>query len=81
MYGLLFILVGAVNLYYATKFLRDQQFAEKYIKTNPKAFIWKKMFGEEKALKIIKNVFAPIGLLLGIGFILGGIILLFTTLI
>ena len=79
MYGPLFILVGAVNLYYAIKFLRDPQFAENYIKKSPKAFIWKKLFGEEKAIKITRNIFAPIGLLLGIGFILGGILIMFSS--
>ena len=68
MYGIFIILAGVANLYYALKFIRDPQFAENYIKKSPKAFIWKKLFGEEKAIKITRNIFAPIGLLLGIGF-------------
>lgn len=80
MYGILLILVGVVNLYYATKFLKDPQFAESYIKKSPKAFIWRTLFGEEKAVKITKRVFAPIGILLGIGFVLGGIYIAYMTL-
>lgn len=80
MYGIVLILVGVVNLYYATKFLKDPKFAEDYIRKSHKAFIWRKIFGEEKAIKITKSVFAPIGILFGIGFILGGIYIAYTTL-
>jgi len=72
MYGILLILVGAVNIYYATKFLTDPSFASNYVKKSPKAYIWRKMFGEEKSIKIIRRLFAPLGIILGTGFILFG---------
>jgi hypothetical protein len=76
MYGLVLILVGAVNLYYAIRFFKDPVFAENYIRKSPKAFLWKKLFGEEKAVKLTKRVFAPIGILLGIALVLVGFLLL-----
>ncbi|WP_292468707.1 hypothetical protein [Methanolobus sp.] len=69
----LLIGVGALNLYYATKFLKDLEYAQKYAETSPKAFLWRKAFGVEKTTKIIKHIFAPLGIILGAGFILMGI--------
>ena len=75
-YSILLIGIGALNLFYATKFLRYPQFAKRYIETSPKAWLWRKIFGVEKAIKITKSVFAPLGIILGVGFIIFGIILL-----
>jgi hypothetical protein len=74
-YPILFIVVGGVNLFYSIKFLKDPKFAEDYIKTSSKAWLWRKMFGVEKSIKITKRVFAPLGILVGIGFVVFGIIL------
>lgn len=76
MEALILILIGCANIYLTRKLIKDQKFTENYVKTSPKAFIWRKMFGEEKAVKIIKNILAPIGLVLGICAILIGIIIL-----
>lgn len=73
MQGLLLLLIGAVDLYYARKFLKDPQFARNYIQKSPKAYIWRKFFGEEKAIRLTKTVFAPIGIALGIILVLLGI--------
>jgi hypothetical protein len=72
--SLFMILAGGVDLYYATKFLRNKGFAEEYVKTSPKAAIWRKIFGVEKAVSITKKIFAPIGIMLGILLVLWGII-------
>ena len=74
-YPILLIGIGAFNLFYATKFLRDPKFAKNYIETSPKAWLWRKIFGVEKATKLTKSVFAPLGIILGIGFIIFGIVL------
>ena len=66
------IVIGIVNLYYAGKFFKDPAFAKNYIQKSPKALIWRKLFGEEKAIKMTKTIFAPIGIILGIGLILAG---------
>jgi hypothetical protein len=76
--GLILILIGCFNIYLTRKLIKNPQFVENYTKTSPKAFIWRKIFGEEKAIKIIKTVLAPIGLFLGICVVLIGIILLLT---
>jgi len=75
LYAILLIGVGALNLYYATKFLRDPKFTKNYIEKSPKAWLWRKLFGVEKAIKITKSVFAPLGIVLGIGFIILAIVL------
>jgi len=73
MEGIIWIVVGLVAIYFPVRFLRDDQFARSYIQNSPKAFLWRKIFGEEKALKITKTIFAPLGILLGIALIVFGI--------
>ncbi len=76
MQGILAILIGFVDLYYSLRFLRDPIFAKKYIHSSPKAYLWRSLFGEEKAFKIASYIFAPMGILFGIGLILLGVYLL-----
>ena len=73
---LMLLLVGVVNLRLVWKFKTDKKFAQNYIKTSPKAYFWRKKFGEERALAITKKYFIPLGSLLSIIFILFGIFLL-----
>jgi hypothetical protein len=72
----LIIAVGCFAFYQAHRFLKDDKFADEYTRTSPKAFIWRKIFGVEKAKKITKAIFAPAGLVLSILMILVGIVLL-----
>jgi len=43
-YSLLLLGIASLNLFFALKFLRDKKYAENYIKTSPKARVWKKIF-------------------------------------
>ena len=76
MYGLILILLGGINLYYAIKFLNDPKFSKNYIQKSSKALIWRKLFGEEKAIKITRTIFAPIGIVLGTIFSVSGLYIL-----
>ena len=62
-YTLLFI--GVLDLVISVSLL-NKKVVEKYVKYSPKAWIWRKIFGEEKAVKVLKNIFAPIGIIFGI---------------
>ncbi|MFH0927947.1 MAG: hypothetical protein V1821_00565, partial [bacterium] len=74
-YAIALLLVAALNLYYVIRFLVDRPFAENYTRKSPKAALWRKIFGPEKALKIIRGVFAPIGLIVGVGLVVFAIVL------
>ncbi|MDO8644658.1 MAG: hypothetical protein Q7S00_06820 [bacterium] len=63
-WALLLIAIAGVNLYFCYKFRTDETFAINYVKTSPKAYIWRKLWGEEKALHVIHKVFVPIGLVI-----------------
>ncbi len=76
-YSLLILLAGVINFYYATKAIKDKKFLENYVKKSPKAFIWRKIFGEDKAANIIRKFFAPLGICIGIILIILGIYLTF----
>jgi hypothetical protein len=67
--------IGVLNIGITSMLLFKKDFAESYVATSPKAYIWRKLFGEEKAIMIIKNIFSPIGLLIGITLIIFGIVL------
>ena len=74
-YSILLIAVGGLNLFYAVKFLINPQFAKNCIELSPKAWILRKIFGIEKATKITKSIFVSLGIILGIVFIVLGIVL------
>ncbi|NCS72097.1 MAG: hypothetical protein GW775_02420 [Candidatus Magasanikbacteria bacterium] len=73
------LLLGGVNIFWATKSLIDPKFAKKYMAKSPKAWVWKKIVGEERALKVLRIVFAPIGIVVGIILLLYGLSLFLTT--
>lgn len=75
-YGPLLILVGLLNGFYAIRFLTNATFAQEYALKSPKAALWRKLFGEEKAVKVIRNVFAPFSIVLSLAFIGSGIYLI-----
>ena len=77
LYSILLTGIGILNLFLATKFLTDPKFAREYIEKSPKAWLWRKMFGVEKALKITKSFFVPLGIAFGIFCILFGVISFF----
>jgi hypothetical protein len=74
--AVLLMLGGALAFFTALKSIINPRFLENYVKASPKAFIWRKMFGEDRAKKILKNIFAPLGVIGGIAFIIYGIVLL-----
>lgn len=69
------IIIGALNFVLIIKFIRDEEFARNYIAKSPKAFLLRKIFGEEKAYQLTKKVFIPLGICLSIFLIIIGLIL------
>ena len=76
-YSLFLIGLGILSLILSIKCLIDPAFAKKYFETSPKAWLGKKIFGTEKASIINKKIIFPLGIILGLGFILAGILLFF----
>ncbi len=75
--GLIVVAIGAVNAGIGYKLATDAAFREEYIKKSPKAWLWRKLFGEERAIKLLHRVFAPLACVIGIALIaLGGFLLL-----
>jgi hypothetical protein len=58
------MLIGIYGLFNCFRFYKDKKFAENYIKNSPKAQIWRNLFGEEKAYKMVNKIFAPLGIAL-----------------
>lgn len=73
----LFIALGVVNIFLTSMVMFRKGFVEKYVATSPKAWLWRKLFGETKAVKILKRVLAPLGFFLGMILFLFGIASLF----
>lgn len=73
LYGILLIVLGIFNGGLSIKILKDAAFAQNYIEKSHKAWLWRKLFGPEKALHILRRYFAPFGIFLGIVFILAGV--------
>ena len=73
------IVVGTFMIFSASKFLKDSDYADNYIKFHPKAWLLRNIFGEDKALKITKAFFAPLGILIGVSLILFGILFFIKT--
>ena len=75
-YSILMIVVGIFNLSITIRFFVSKTFGEEYIRKSPKAWLWRKIFGEEKAYQMTKKIFAPLGMIMSICFIAFGIYLL-----
>jgi len=75
-YSIILFFVGIFGLFRAIKFLRNPKFAREYIEKSPKAKIWKKMFGVDKATKITRNIFVPLAIIMCVGAIIAAIILI-----
>lgn len=75
-YVLLIIAIGLFTLYSSLKLIKNPDYAKHYIKNNPKAFILRKFFGEDKALKITRSFFAPLGAIISLFLLLFGVYLL-----
>ena len=76
-YSGLCIIVGIFGIITCIRFYVDRQFGENYVKKSPKALIWRKLFGEEKAYTLIKTIFAPLGMVFGSVLIIIGPYLIF----
>lgn len=74
MQKILLVLIGIVCLILSLRFYFSPVFATDFIKNSPKAWLWRKLFGEERALKITKYVFVPIGIIIGVIIIIFGAI-------
>lgn len=67
------LFLGNATLWW--KLRSDDGFLREYVRTSPKAFLWRKVFGEERAAEIIRTRLVPLGLvtwiallvLLGVG--------------
>ena len=71
-YSLFLIGIGIISLFFSIKSLIDPAFAKKYVDTNPKAWLWRKLFGEPSA--ITKKFFLILAIIIGFGFIFVGIL-------
>lgn len=72
-YSVALIAAGIFSLIMAIRFIVDKNFGERYIRESPKAFIWRKIFGEEKAYKMTKTIFAPLGIVISTGMLIMGV--------
>jgi hypothetical protein len=75
-FAVILIFGGVLGLVQAIRFLKNDDFARNYIHKNPKAALFRKLFGEEKAYSFTKKIFAPLGIAISIIFIFFGIVFL-----
>jgi len=50
------------NAFILWKIGTDDAFLNEYVRKSPKAWLWRKAFGEERAAAIIRKVFLPLGI-------------------
>ncbi len=63
---LLLLFIGLLNLGLGATGTFNQAVAVKYVKTSPKAYLWRKLLGEERAIWAVQRVFAPFAMFLGV---------------
>ncbi|MCC2630437.1 MAG: hypothetical protein K0S38_246 [Candidatus Paceibacter sp.] len=71
MKSIILIIIGIFDILLVLRITSNDEFAKRYIQS-PKALIWRKFLGEEKALILIKKIFAPIGIIVGVGLVILG---------
>ena len=72
LFAIFVLIVGIFYLYRIIRSYKNPDFLKKYIETSPKALIWRKKFGVEKAIEITRKYFLPLGLIVSIGLIAYG---------
>ncbi len=72
LYSIAIIAAGIFSLVMAIRFIVDKDFGERYVRESPKALIWRKLFGDDKAYKMTKTIFAPLGIAISTGMIMMG---------
>ena len=68
-FAIFVLIVGIFYLYKIIRSYKNPEYLKKYIETSPKARIWRKQFGVEKAIVITRKYFLPLGLAVSIGLI------------
>ena len=71
-YALLCLVFGLFFFIRNIRYLFNSQALRHYVATSPKAYLWQKKFGIEKTIKLTKNIFLPIGILISLGLIILG---------
>ncbi|MBT4540193.1 hypothetical protein HOC35_01650 [Candidatus Woesearchaeota archaeon] len=71
------LLAGTFSTVMSWKMIKNDEFAKKYMETSHKTWIWRKLLGVERATKLTRKFFAPLGLTFGILLILAGLFFLF----
>lgn len=68
------LLASLTTLYMVYSLYFRKGCAERYVRTNPSAYLWRKLFGVEKTVALCKWLFAPLGTALAMFFIVGAVI-------
>ena len=76
-YALICLAVGIFQIYYGIKFMKDNGYAQRYVEKNPKASLFRKLFGTEKTIRFVRKVSSPLALFMGVVFITIGVVMLF----
>ncbi len=74
---IIFFIAATIQVYISIKALTNKAYISNYVKKSHKAWVWRKMFGEEKTIILIKRVFAPLGIIMAIGYVILGILFFF----
>jgi hypothetical protein len=75
-FAFVFIGVGAFSFFNGVRFIRDPVYARDYVRGSSKAYLWRKLLGEEGAYRLTRAVFAPLGVALGLFFVVQGVMFL-----
>ena len=60
------IVAAVVTAVQAGRAVSNEEVARRYVMTSPKAWLWRKLFGPERALELVRRVFAPLGLVIAL---------------
>ena len=63
---ILLLIGGLVSAGFGAFATFSPTFATRYVQTSPKAWIWRKMLGPDRAVVAVQRVFGPLGIVLGI---------------
>jgi len=64
---LILFLAGVVGVVLGALMTFSHSFATQYVRHSPKAWIWRKLLGEERAVRAMQSFFGPLGLSVGVG--------------
>jgi len=69
LFPLLIVAVGAYFTFRNIRMLRNEALLRDYVASSPKAALWVRKYGIDGTVKLVRDTFLPLGIVVSLGFV------------